>query len=176
MVVWIIVDTIYTLIVCPYFHKKIKYRLFALRDSLRTVRIENPSMSDNVFRMMELRINGCIGLVQEASFLRVVIALCTDPPVSEKEKLSAIEMQKAVQWIKDNRETEIGKQLFDIDRDIMHAFCSSFVCNSPFITQCFRYVIRPVAAYLPKIAERFRKTRDYFMQETVPAIMVYVAR
>jgi ABC-type ATPase with predicted acetyltransferase domain len=133
-------------------------------------------MDDNVFRMMELRINGCIGLVREVSFLRVIVALCTEPPVNEKEKASALEMQKAVQWIKDHRETEIGKQLFEIEKEAMWAFYESFVYNSPFVILFFRYVARPVARFLPKITEKCRNTREYFMQETVPAIMVYVAR
>ena len=176
LVAWLVFDAIYSLIVCRYFHTKLKYQPFALRDCLRTVRIENPSMGDNVFKMMELRINGTIRLVREVSFLRALVALFTEPPVSEKENESALEMKKAIQWIVDNSETELGKQLFDIETQSMRVFRDSFIYNSPYVALLYRYVIKPVARLLPQFAEKFRKTKEDFMRETVPTIMVYAAR
>lgn len=173
--VWIVLDTIYSLIICRYFHTKLKYRLFALRDRLRNLRIENPSLGNNVFRMMELRINGCIGLVHEISFLRLVIATCSDSFLSEKDKESALEMKKTVRWIMDNRETEIGKQLFDIEKQSMRTVRASFIHNSPLIALLF-YVIILIARFRPRILAKCKEIRDNYIRETVPAMMVNAAR
>ena len=172
---WIIFDAIYSLIICQYFHTKLKYRLFALRDRLRNLRMENPSLDDNIFRMMELRINGCIGLVQEISFLRVIIAIGFDSFFSEKDKASALEMKKAVQWIQNNKMTETGKQLFDIEKQSMHAFQGSLACNCPLIVLLF-YVIRPIARFRPHIVEWYKKNKDILMRETAPTMIVSAAR
>jgi hypothetical protein len=174
VVVWIVFDTIYSLIVCKYFHTKLKYRLFSLRDRLRTIRIEHPALDDTVFRMMELRINGCIGLVREVTVLRLVIAIFFKPFLVD-EKESAVQMQKAVQWITDNRETDIGKQLFDIERQSMAAFYESLAYNSLLVTFLFRYIIRPIAHFRPRIVEKYKRIKDDFMQETAPAMMVHAA-
>ena len=176
VVAWIVLDTIYSRIVCRYIHTRIEYRLFALRDRLRTIRIANPSFDDHMFRMMELRINGCIGLVQKLSFHRLVVAVFSEPLTSEKDKKLASDMEASVRWVIDNRETEIGKQLFDIEKQSIRAFENSFSYNSPFITLLFYCVVKPIVRFRPRIAAKYKKVKDSFMKNTVPPMMVNAAR
>ena len=178
VVAWIVFDAVYSHIVCPYFHTKLKYRLFALRDRLRAIRIENPTLDEQVFQMMELQINGCIGLVPKTSFHCLVFAIFSKSllNISEEDQKSALKMKEAIKWVVDNRETEIGKQLFDIEMQSISAFHDSFVYNSPFVTLFFR-AIRPIVRCLPKIAAWYKKIVDSdLMEKTVPAMMVSAAR
>jgi hypothetical protein len=178
VVAWIVFDAIYSRIVRPYFHTKIKYRLFALRDRLRAIRIENPTLDERVFQMMELQINGCIGLVPKTTFHCLVFAMLSKPllNISEDDQKSALEMKKTIKWVSDNRETEIGKQLFDIEMQSISAFYDSFVYNSPFVTMLFR-AVRPIARCLPKITAWYKNiVEGDLMERTVPAMMVNAAR
>jgi hypothetical protein len=178
VVAWIVFDAIYSRIVCPYFHTKLKYRLFALRDRLRAVRIENPTLDERVFRMMELQINGCIGLVPKTSFHCLFFAIFSKSllNISEEDQKSALEMKKSLKWVVENRETEIGKQLLDIEGQSFSVFYDSFAYNSPFVTLFFR-ASRPVVRCLPKIMEWYKKVIEGdLMEKTVPAMMVNAAR
>jgi len=176
VVAWIVFDAVYSRIVCRYYHTKIKYQLFALRDRLRTIHIENPSFDDRVLRMLELQINGCIGLVRRVSFHRLIVATFSESFINEEDRKSALEMGEITRWIIDNKETEVGKQLFDISRQSISAFQDSLTCNSPLVTMLFRYVIRPIVLFQPHVAEKFKKVKDNFMKEIAPAMMVHAAR
>jgi len=152
-ITWIAFNVIYG-IVCRGIHTSIRYRLFALRDRLRRIRIEHPLLDREICEMMELKISGCIGLVAEASLHRLLLAVFAGS-YSQKEKDRAKKMQEAIKCILDGKVVGLDEQpdnpynneICDIEKQTMEAFRDSFIYNSPFAS----IVMVPIVRFYPSI-------------------------
>jgi hypothetical protein len=166
---WIAFNAVYFGCVDHCLQTKIKYRLFALRDRLRRLRIDNPSLDDQIYEMMELRINGSIGLVTEVSFHRLVFAHFADY-YSQEEKKQAMEMEIAIRGFFDKRGTELEEQLYDVETQTMGALYDAFSYNSPFFSVLMFFVTR----FGRHISRWYKKWEEY-MLKPLPAMMVRAA-
>ena len=153
-VAWIAFNVIYG-IVCRGIHTSIRYRLFALRDRLRRIRIDHPLLDREIGEMMELKINGCIGLVTEASLHRLLCAVFAGS-YSQEEKDRATRMQEVIKCILDGKVTGLDSQLYsveirDIEEQTMKAFRSAFIYNSPFASAVMVPIARIYQGIFSKI-------------------------
>ena len=172
---WIVFNIVYFGIVHRYFYTRAKYRLFALRDRLRRLRVDYPSLDYHIYKMMELRINGTIGLLKGVSLHHLFFAIFAGS-FTQEEKDRAAEMEKTVEYISDNRNTELGAHLFDIDSQTMDVFFKAFKHNSPIGIVLLAYLIVPFFRSLPRIYGKIKQFKDNAVRETVPAMLVNAAK
>ena len=172
---WIVFNVVYFGIVHRYFHTRAKYRLFALRDRLRRLRVDYPSLDPQIYKMMELRVNGAIGVLKDASLHRLFFAIFAGS-FTQEEKDRAAEMEKTIEYINDNRNTELGAHLFDIDNQVMDVFYKAFRHNSPIGIVLLVYFIVPFFRSLPRIYGKIKQFKDSVVRETVPAMLVNAAK
>ncbi|MDR2170643.1 MAG: hypothetical protein LBP59_10915 [Planctomycetaceae bacterium] len=72
MIAFTVFCTYYGLI-CPVILSAIKYKLFAARDELRWLGITDPTINYADYQYMEIRLNGCIGLVPAWSIRKLLV-------------------------------------------------------------------------------------------------------
>jgi hypothetical protein len=168
-------NVIYFNIVCIYIHTSIRYQLFALRDRLRRIRIDYPSVPEDVYSVMELCINGSIGLVSNLSVRNIFIASFTCSP--NKDDLEKIRnMERVMKGIERDKETGTGQKIFEIETERSKIFERIIRYNSPYFmlfAAIYRW-IKPLLRVIPAMRELVRRYNEQ-KTEAVPIMVIRAA-
>jgi hypothetical protein len=168
-VLTLLFNVVYFNIVGIYFHTKFKYKLFALRDRLRRLRIDNPEMDEEIYNVVELCINGSIGLVSHLSVRNIVIAAFTSS-INREDKDKVREMNRALDKIHQNQNLGAWwSQVYQIEEERSRIWKQIIRFNSPFIR-----LGKPLMVFRPLVTS-IMDTYNRCTTEAVPVMMIHAA-
>ncbi|MDR0705520.1 MAG: hypothetical protein LBF88_11105 [Planctomycetaceae bacterium] len=129
LVLLLLFDWVYFDLICPAVQQSLKYDLFAVRDRLRYLKIEDQNLDLETYRVMETRINGCIRLVSSWSVRRWLIDRLRG--CDDRDKKLIKKMQQIVRKILQKKNTNNTYHcLFEIETDTMRYFRRAILLNS----------------------------------------------
>lgn len=167
---YFILNILYFHAVCVYRHTRLRYQLFALRDRFRRIRIENAMFDRRLYDLMELRLNGSIGLVPYISVFKILYVRWF-MSFSNEDKKVVKEMENAIDILRQNQNDMVAKSLYEIEIDRKQILRSSVECNSPYFT-CVAWLIVCLLPFVIRGIQRLHTSAEKTMQP----MMVKAAR
>jgi len=157
-VLFIAFNAIYFGVCCAYLHTKAKYQLFALRDSLRRLRIDHPLESEQseIYEEIEARLNGTIFAIPNLTLRALIFSEISLRKNKEAQK-NIDQTEKKFRQILQGINAEINQQLNDIEIKRIKLLYKTLAYNSPVLYSLFlliSFINKFIRQQTVKLAQR----------------------